>query len=250
MSAPRIGLPTYGRDEAGRFHLYADYVDAVRRAGGVPLLLPPGEVRLGDWLEVCDAFVLTGGGDLSPAMYGGHGHATNYLRDDVRDATEASLVRALLDEGLPTLAVCRGMQLLNVVLGGGLIEHLPDVVGDACPHRGPEREPVKHPVELETDSLVARVVGTTTPSPLSWHHQAVGRLGRGLRVVGMAPDGTIEAVEHEGHPYLLAVQWHPELSAAREHEEQRLFDALVAEAARRSGGQRVQDRPAWRKDAT
>jgi len=235
MVPPRIGLPTYGRDEKDRFTLYGAYVDAVRRAGGVPLLLPPGEEHLDVWLEVCDGFVLTGGGDLAPSLYAGRGHATNYNLDGERDGTEVRLARATLEAGRPLLAVCRGMQLVNVVLGGSLVEHLPDAVGDECPHRGPSAEPVPHPVVLEPDSLVARACGALEPRPVSWHHQAVDRLGEGLRVVGRAPDGTIEAVEHADHPYLLAVQWHPELSAEREPEQQRLFDALVARAASSRG---------------
>lgn len=234
MTAPLIGLPTYGRDERNRFTLFAEYVEGVRRAGGIPVLLPPGESRLDEWLETIDGLILTGGGDLDPEAYGGRRGDSIYDLDVERDASEVMLARLLAASDMPGLCICRGMQILNVVLGGTLIEHLPDEVGEETLHRLPPREPVRHPVRLDEGSLVASVTGERDINPVSWHHQAIRQPAPGLEVVGRAPDGIIEAVELHDRPELLAVQWHPELSASTDPDQQCLFDTLVEWAARRS----------------
>ncbi len=227
MSAPVIGLSTYGRDEKGRFTLYGEYVDAVRAAGGIPVLLPPGERRLGAWLETVDALLLAGGGDLDPVRYDGVRPGTLYDVDEERDASELELVDRAVVSDLPLLCVCRGLQVLNVARGGTLIEHLPDEVGEAVAHRSPERAPVRHPVTVAAGSLLARAMGTRHASPCSWHHQAVRELGRGLVPVAHAPDGVVEAVELDGRSELLAVQWHPELSFQEDPDQLGIFRTLV-----------------------
>lgn len=230
MDAPVVGVPTYGRNDGRRFDLPMEYVDAVRRAGGVPVLMPPGEPRLGDWLATLDALVLTGGGDLAPALYSGAEHASIERVDPERDASELELVQAVLRTDLPTLCVCRGLQLLDVALGGTLVEHLPDETDGSVLHSGPDGEELPHPVTVRPGSRLAEVLGETELSPVSKHHQGVRDLGQGLEVVATAPDGVVEAVDLPGRPALLAVQWHPELSAADEPAQQRIFDWLVAEA--------------------
>jgi putative glutamine amidotransferase len=234
VPAPIVGLPTYGRNGNDRFDLPMEYVDCVRRAGGLPALMPPGEERLGEWLHTLDAIVMTGGGDLSPSLYGGREHASLDRVDPERDASELEIVQAVLRSELPALCVCRGMQLLNVALGGTLIEHLADETDGSVQHHGPNAGVVPHAVSVRASSRLAAVLGETELAPLSKHHQAVRELGQGLEVVSTAPDGVVEAVELEGRPALLAVQWHPELSAADEPAQQRLFDWLVAEAKRRT----------------
>jgi putative glutamine amidotransferase len=233
MGVPRIGVTTYGRDERGWFELPGDYVDALRRAGALPILLPPGEPRLDEWLAQIDGLVLTGGGDIDPERYGGAPLDSTYMVDAERDAMEFALVRHALDTGLPTLCICRGTQVVNLALGGTLHEHLPDVVGEGVLHRLPSRKPTPHPIQLESGCRLASILEVAECSPMSWHHQAVHELGRGLEVVARAPDGVIEAVELPTHPWLVAVQWHPELTAAEDPTQQRLFDALSVEAARR-----------------
>jgi putative glutamine amidotransferase len=233
MAAPLIGITTYGQDDRGRYELPSEYVQSVRRAGGLPLLMPPGEPRLDQWLELVDALVLTGGGDLAPAD-DRDAHEAVYNVDPVRDTSEKAVARHALAHQPPTLCICRGMQVLNAVLGGSLHTHLPDVYGEQVAHRMPPREPVPHDVSVDAHCRLAALMGSHQLATVSWHHQAIDRLGAGLRVVARAPDDVIEAVELEGHPWLLAVQWHPELSAATDPTQQRLFDALVAEAARRA----------------
>lgn len=224
---PRIGLTTYGRNQENWYSLPAQYVDAVRRAGGIPVLLPPGEPRLAEWLTTIDALILPGGGDLSPTHYSGHAHDKIYMVDADRDHDELAMARDIIATGLPTLAICRGMQVLNVALGGNLIEHLPEFVGKGLAHRGANRGPVPHAVSIEPESRLAKVMGTSASEPTSMHHQAVRRIASGFDIVAHAPDGTIEAMEMPTHPWLIAVQWHPELTAADDPAQQRLFDALV-----------------------
>jgi putative glutamine amidotransferase len=229
MSAgPVIGITTYGKDDKGRYTLPSEYVSAVVRAGAVPVLIPPIAAHAQRYLDLVDGIVLAGGGDMDPAHYGGSAHETLYGVDAGRDALELALAREIVKRRQPTLAICRGMQVLNVALGGSLIEHLPAVVGEDVLHRKPPREPVPHAVRVKPGSRLARLTGTADFAPMSWHHQAIRAPAPGLQAVAHAPDGTIEAVEMSDHPWLIAVQWHPELTAERDPVQQRLFDALIA----------------------
>ncbi len=219
-----------------QFRLPTEYVAAIRRAGAVPWLLPPVEPNLDEFLGAIDALVLPGGGDVDPALYGGNAHALLYGVNRGRDEMELALARAAVEREIPTLAICRGMQVLNVALGGTLIEHLPDVVGNQVPHRGRTSGTyAPHDVAVEADSRLGRIVGGTRTDTASSHHQAVRALGRDLVVTAKAADGTIEAVEVPRHKFLVGVQWHPEHTADREPAQQRLFDALV-QATRGSAG--------------
>lgn len=230
---PLIGLTTYGRDENNRFALPAHYIDAVRRAGGIPVLLPPGETYDAQLLDRLDGLILSGGGDVNPSLYHGLHHETIYMVDPERDQSEIALVKQFIATDLPCLGICRGAQVVNVALGGSLIEHLPDVVGERVAHRVPPRNRTNHPVRLEPGSRLAAIVGQTEVTTASWHHQAIRQVAPGLKVVAHAPDGTIEAVEMPAHPWLIAVQWHPELTAADDPSQQRIFEALVAAAKNR-----------------
>jgi putative glutamine amidotransferase len=229
---PLIGLTTYGRGADNRYTLPADYIDAVRRAGGVPLLIAPGESRVEAILDVIDALVLSGGGDIDPSRYEGKRHDTNYSIDQERDTLELELARRVIDSSIPTLGICRGAQILNVVQGGKLIEHIPDEVGVKVLHRAPPREPVTHGVKLKPGSRLAEILGRDQFDATSWHHQALRGAAAGFDAVAHALDGTIEAIEMPSHPWMIAVQWHPELSAASDPLQQKLFDALVEAASK------------------
>jgi putative glutamine amidotransferase len=226
-----IAITTYPADETGRVSLPAEYVDSVRRAGGRVFLVAPGEPDPSGLLGLVDGLVLTGGGDIDPSVWDGPSHETVYMTDSSRDSLELSLARLAVSRGLPLLAICRGVQVLNVALGGTLHVHVPDVVGDSVTHRLPPREPVPHPVFVEESCSLAAVMGATEVSPMSWHHQSLDKLGDGLRATAHAPDGIIEAVELEGHPWLVGVQWHPELTASSDPTQARLFSSFVAAAA-------------------
>ena len=238
-SPPRIGITMYGRDEENRFALPAEYSEAVQRAGGMPLLLPPLSPEAAQdgagvvaTLRAVDGLILAGGGDIAPEHYGGQAHETVYMLDPDRDRFELELARAVLASDKPILAICRGIQILNVALGGTLIEHLPDVVGDRVAHRLPPREPTPHSVSLVADSELAATLGATEVEAMSWHHQALRDVAPDLRVVARAPDGTIEAIERSESSWCFGVQWHPELTAATDASQQRLFEAHVSAARR------------------
>lgn len=224
---PIIGLTTHAPDDEGHFHLSSLYVEAVRRAGGIAVLLPPGDDRPEEILARLDGIIFTGGGDVEPALYGAVEHEQSYGMNAARDRAEGDLIRAAIAGEKPMLCVCRGTQILNVALGGTLHQHLPDVVGEEILHRAPPRLPVPHPVEVQPGTLLADTLGSTACAPESWHHQAVDKPGRGLKPIARAPDGTIEALGHESHPWLVAVQWHPELTAADDPAQQAIFDGLV-----------------------
>ena len=189
---PLIGLTTHAPDEQGHYHLSALYVDAVRRAGGLAVLIPPGEAVPAEILARLDGLIFTGGGDVAPALYGGEEHEAIYMVDPARDAAERALILAAAERGTPTMCVCRGVQILNVALGGTLHEHLPDVVGEETLHRAPPRLPVSHSVQIEPDTLLAGLIGATECRVESWHHQAVEQPGRGL------PCADRPAQRHEG----------------------------------------------------
>lgn len=227
MNGPLIGITSYPADDAGRYGVPVEYCDAVRRAGGIPVLLPPGEANWEPLLERLDGVILAGGGDINPDRYGAPRHSLCYGINDARDAQEINVARWLVEHQTPTLAICRGMQVLNVALGGSLIQHLPDVVGERVPHRLPPRRGVEHLVQLQPDSRLATLLGVRELVSLSWHHQAVDRVGAGLTVVGQAADGVLEAVEMRDRGWVFGVQWHPELTAATNPLQQRLFDALI-----------------------
>jgi putative glutamine amidotransferase len=200
------------------------------RAGGVPLLIDPVGDPAGI-LERVDALVLTGGPDLDPACYGQVPHPKTYGVNRDIDDFELALAHEALERELPTLAICRGFQVLNTALGGTLYQHIPENPG-VEPHGRPG-EPNGgrvQEVNVEPGTLLAKVMGAVRPVATCHHHQAVDRVGDGLRVVARADDGIVEGLERtDPGGWLLAVQWHPEDTAATDPENQRLFDALVTE---------------------
>ena len=206
------------------------YLDALTRTGALPVLIDPVGDPTGI-LDRVDALVLTGGPDLDPDTYGESPHLKTYGVDRAIDDFEFALLHEALDRGLPTLAICRGFQVLNVALGGTLYQHIPEEPG-VEPHGRPG-EPHgghTHEVDVEAGTLLAKVMGATRPTATCHHHQAAARVGDGLRVVARAGDGIVEGLELEAAGgWLLAVQWHPEDTAAADPANQRLFDALVAE---------------------
>jgi putative glutamine amidotransferase len=222
-----VGITTYPPNAADRYELPQEYVAAVRRAGAVPVLIAPGEPRPDDLLDRLDAVVLAGGGDIDPARWGGDNHPAIEFVDPDRDDLELALAQRILSDGVPTLAICRGLQVVNTALGGTLHPHLPDAVTTDEPHRREPKWSHTHRVSVDPGSLVARTMGTEAVEPACWHHQAIDRLGTGLAVTARSPDGVIEAVELAGHPWMAAVQWHPEMTAADDAAQQRLFDGLV-----------------------
>ena len=242
MSKPLIGITTGGRSEGyikSRHYLEffstpAPYVDAVQRAGGLPLLLPSTVTDWEQLLPLLDGIVVTGGTDIDPVEYGGdRRHPSVLTVDSERDLSELTLARRLLAErATPALCICRGLQVLNVAAGGTLHEHIPDIRDDDI-HRDEAGLWAMQEVHVEPDSLIADVMGKAALRASSGHHQAVRDLGAGLRIVAEAEDGIIEALEAPAHPWMIAVQWHPEVTAAQDKSQQALFDGLVAKARER-----------------
>jgi putative glutamine amidotransferase len=220
-----------------RVFLNSSYVRAVQDAGGVPVLLPPplgGEARDELWTRL-HGLLLTGGADIDPARFGELPHATVYDVSEARDELEFAVTESAIDAGLPVFAICRGIQVLNVALGGTLIQDVPSEIGTAIAHSQPEpRHEATHRVTVSGETRMAEVLGALDVRVNSFHHQAIKKLGRGLRDVAWSDDGVIEAVEMpDAQALVLGVQWHPEDLAGHDPAAARLFRALVAAAARR-----------------
>ena len=226
---PVIGITSYAQEASwGVWRLPAAlvplaYVDAIERAGGRAVVIPPAEDDIEQTLDTLDGIVFSGGADVDPAHYGADAHPETDSPQTRRDAGEMALLRAALERDMPTLAICRGFQLLNIACGGDLIQHLPDEVGHDV-HKQVPGEFATHPVEVKEGSRLERMVGST-PNVTSHHHQAPGRVGDGLVETAWAEDGTLEAVEDPSQRFVVGVQWHPEAS-----EDAALFDALVEQA--------------------
>jgi len=194
------------------------YVDAVQGAGGLALLVPPDPRLVEDpdeALELIDGLMLAGGADIDPRSYGQPAHAETAGTVPERDAFEIALARRAIEQDLPVLGICRGMQLINVALGGTLLQHLPERFGHHEHRRVPGSfEGADHDVDVAEDTLAMRTLGEARHSTKSHHHQGVDRLGEGLRVSGTSlMDDLPEAIELPGRHFVLGVQWHPEADA-------------------------------------
>jgi putative glutamine amidotransferase len=232
-SRPVIGITTYvtsakwGYWELEAALIPADYVRAVERAGGRPLLVPPAEEGVDETLEVLDGIVFSGGSDIDPELYGDEPHPETLGVHPERDAAELDLLTAALDRDMPVLGICRGSQVLNIARGGDLYQHLPEVVGHEEHKHEPGRDFADHDVVIEGGTRLAELLGEETTGVKSHHHQGFRRLGEGLVESAHADDGTVEAVEDPSKRFALGVLWHPEAG-----ENIRLFEALVREAER------------------
>jgi putative glutamine amidotransferase len=211
------------------------YLAAIEAAGGLPVVMPPLDLEAVEpLLERCDGICLSGGPDLDPASYGARRHPALGPVETQLDRFELELARRADHRGLPVLAICRGQQTLNVARGGTLHQHLPDRPGVTIQHR--QREPgevVTHPVEIAAGSRLARLMGRRHAKVNSFHHQAVDRLGTGLRAVAWSPDGVIEGVEAPARDFMIGVQWHAETLVSR-GEHAALFRGLVQAAELRA----------------
>jgi len=231
---PLIGITTYitsarfGSWEEVTSLVPQDYVRAIEHAGGRPLLVPPSHDGIEETLDAFDGVIFSGGSDLDPEMYGQEAHPETYGIVEQRDRAELALLEAALARDMPVLAICRGSQVLNVALGGDLVQHLPDVVGDEK-HKHTPGEYADHEVEVHPDTRLSSLLGERAPVK-SHHHQGFGRIGEGLREAARADDGTVEALEDPSRRFTIGVLWHPEAG-----EDMRLFQELVAEAERYRG---------------
>jgi putative glutamine amidotransferase len=235
-SGPLIGVTTSITVGTApeRAYVNSTYLFAVQQAGGVPVALPPqlSAASLARLVRGLDGLLLTGGGDLDPALFGEAPHPTLYDVAPARDTLEISAVRIALERGLPILAVCRGIQLLNVALGGSLFQDVGADPGTTLRHGQTEpRDQPTHTVTVKPGSRLAETLGTDELEVNSMHHQALKVLGEGLVPVAWAPDQLVEGVEMtDAERFVLAVQWHPEELCRDSEPARRLFAALVSSA--------------------
>ena len=213
------------------------YLDAVLRAGGEPLTLSPRELRHDEALHLLKGFkalVLMGGADVDPHLYGQQRQPHVYGVNPEQDHFEMALVHAAIEMKLPTLAVCRGIQLVNVALGGTLIQHIGDIPGvvQHAPGKFPAgQDYALHDVDISPRTKLSKAVGATKVNVASFHHQGIDVVGKGLKVVARSADGLVEGLEHTGRDqWLIGVQWHPEDTASTDPCQQNLYDALITAA--------------------
>jgi len=226
VARPVVGITTYVTDAKwGYWNLEAalipfDYVRAVEQAGGRAMLVPPSPDGVEETLDALDGIIFTGGSDVDPELYGEAAHPETSGIVRVRDDAELALLRAALDRDMPVLGICRGIQVLNVGLGGDLDQHLEG-------HRhDPPGQFVQHDVAIEPDTRLGEILGDQT-RVMSHHHQGLKTLAPGLVETARAEDGLVEAVEAPDRRFAVGVLWHPEAG-----QDARLFETLVAEAAR------------------
>jgi putative glutamine amidotransferase len=236
ISKPLIGLTTYlQRAQTGVWDVQAAflpevYFGAIERAGGIPVLLPPQPLDGGvaeQVMQRLDGLIITGGLDVEASRYGAVAHPEADPPSRLRDDWDDALLTAAIDGEVPFLAICRGIQVLNVNRGGTLHQHLPEVVGDDR-YSGDHGVFAENTVEVEDGSQVASIIGAGAHEVKSYHHQSIDAVGDGLNVTAHSGGGVVQAVELEGVPFGLGVQWHPEQDAV---DDARLFESLV-EAAR------------------
>jgi putative glutamine amidotransferase len=240
MVAPLIGITTSVTVDRTPERAYVNgaYIRAVQAAGGIPVLLTPHfttEVQAALWKRL-DGLVLTGGGDIEPSRFGEVGHPTVDEVSPARDDLELGLTRRAVAEDVPLFAICRGIQVLNVALGGTLVQDIPSEWPNALAHaQSAPRHEATHAVKIMGEGThLGRMLGTLEIEVNSLHHQAIKRLGDGLREVAWAPDGIVEGVEIPGDGrFVVGVQWHPEELVTHDQAARNLFEALVDAARRR-----------------
>jgi putative glutamine amidotransferase len=251
MPKPLIGI-TAGKKfhEAKRseeqsitISLETQYIESAARAGAAVLVLPGNidEASVGEAVSALDGIILSGGGDVMPLAYGQEPHPASLLQDPMRDRVEIAAIKGALAKGLPILGICRGIQILNVAMGGTLIQDIPSQVSGACQHYSrAEGTTGMHTMEIEAGTLLSQVLGKTSLAVNSYHHQSIDKLGKGLRINARARDGVIEGVESDDGRPILAVQCHPEAAAAIDPAMQALFAWLCDTALRnrKSGTER------------
>jgi putative glutamine amidotransferase len=242
MSKPLIGVTAYDyvKPENGWHYdiSYCKNAAAIERAGGLPVLIPASlqQETLRAIYERLDAVLLPGGGDVNPSQYKSEVNAELYSVSDARDAMELSMAKWALADDLPVLGICRGIQLLNVAMGGSLVQDIPSKLHSDLRHdlEGDEpRNTFLHEVQLKADSRLATILGDTQFKVNSIHHQALREVAPNAKVVGTAPDGIVEAIEVPDKHFIMAVQWHPEDLLDDDERMEKLFKAFVDAAKER-----------------
>jgi putative glutamine amidotransferase len=238
-TAPLIGVTSYRsvrNDSATTYQVSQPYIDAILRAGGIPLVIPTSMPvdRLDELFFHLSGVMLTGGADINPDLFGGKPHSAVYDIDEIRDTLEIHLVKKASEAGLPFLGICRGIQVINVALDGTLYTDIRDQVPGALKHDhypNIPRDYLAHSITIEPNCSLAEILGATEVEVNSLHHQAIEKLAPSLRPLAYSPDQLVEAVELPGHPFGFGVQWHPESLPALP-AQQRIFKSFIRAAAK------------------
>jgi putative glutamine amidotransferase len=240
MTKPLIGIGSdvfRSKGERDRAFAFTTYTEAIRRAGGIVVVIPPQPENAADVVEELDGLLLAGGDDCDPEAYGEERHPTvDPVMDPRRQANDLTLARAARQRGIPTLGICLGVQVMNVAAGGSLIQDIDSEIETKIKHASQPSDRHRHDVIVEKGTKLSSILGERELSVNSSHHQAIRNVGGGLRVTAHAPDGIIEGLEDPQQPFYVGVQWHPE-DMTGESSASSLFGAFV-EAARKYAQQK------------
>jgi len=232
---PLIGIGSDVQTAPGkrdRAFAYTTYIDSLRKAGAIPVVIPPQPENAADIVEELDGILLAGGDDCDPAAYGEQRHPSVEPMDPRRQNNDLSIARAARERGIPTLGICLGLQMMNVAAGGTLMQDIESEMKTEIEHVSEPEDRARHDVRLESGTRLASILGGGRDINVnSSHHQAIKGIGRGFRVTAKAPDGIVEGLEDPEHPFYVGVQWHPE-DMGGEKSASALFGAFV-EAARK-----------------
>jgi putative glutamine amidotransferase len=236
---PLIGIGSdvlQQQGERDRAYVYTTYVEALRRAGALPVLIPPQPENARELIDDLDGILLAGGDDCDPAVYGQARHPSVEPMDPRRQENDLTLARAARERGIPTLGICLGVQVMNVAAGGTLVQDIASSIDTNIDHASEPSDRHRHEVFIQSGTHLADILGARELNVNSSHHQAIGQVADDLRVTAHAPDGVIEGLEDPSHPFYVGVQWHPE-DMPREPSASALFGAFV-DAARKYAEQK------------
>jgi putative glutamine amidotransferase len=239
MTKPLIGIGSDVQSTPGkreRAFVYTTYVDSLRRAGAIPVLIPPQPENARDLVDELDGILLAGGEDCDPAAYGEERHPTVEPMDPRRQSNDLSLAKMARERGIPTLGICLGLQMMNVAAGGSLVQDIDSQMETDIQHDSTPENRVRHDVVVEKGTKLASILGERELNVNSSHHQAINKVPDELKITAHATDGIVEGLEDPRHPFYVGVQWHPE-DMKGEDSASSIFGAFV-EAARKYQAQK------------
>lgn len=229
MKKPLIGITCRYNEETLESSLIPTYMDSVSELGAIPILLycTNDETLLKEWATLCDGLMISGGPDINPEIYGETPHPKTNKPSKSRDKTEGLLFNMFREQNKPVLAICRGVQLVNALMGGNLTQDIPSIIGTDVVHSIPNLIPAWHSMKFLPNTRLHNIIGETECTVNSFHHQCISKVAPALKAVAFAPDGIIEAVESTDESWLIGVQWHPERTFKDDEPSRKIFSAFV-----------------------